>query len=373
MAKRIGLLTSGSDCPGENAVIRAIGKAARCVYNMDIIGFQDGFKGLIENDTIPFDSAMFSGILTAGGTILGTSRDRPHEYMVNGVTTDLTDQAVQSYRDHKLDVLVCIGGRETNESAQRLMEKGLNVITIPKAIDNDVENTDLTIGFNTAVEVAAQSVDRVHSTAYSHHRILIVEMMGKNAGWLTLGAGIAGGADVILIPEIPYDIQKVSEAIMQRSQAGKRFSIVAVAERIVSQEQVAFNDRIQQMNSRIRTGPERERVALQLDQIEAERTDTTFHLANRLEDFTGLETRVIILDYLLRGGSPSASDRMLATQMGTACVSLIQNNQFGVMVSIHGEAIETVPLEKQTGEHKTVPLNHPWITSADNVGTNLGR
>jgi 6-phosphofructokinase len=372
MTKNIGVLTSGSDCPGLNAAIRAIGKSAQGSYGMQIVGFQDGFQGLIEDRTVSLGGGALSGILTSGGTILGTSRDQVEEEKPDGKVIDMTDKAIKTYKKHKLDALVCIGGKTTQESALQLKKSGLNIVTLPKSINNDVNKTELTIGFDPALEVAGQSIDRLHSTAYSHHRIIIVEVMGAHNGWLTLGAGISGGADVILIPEIPYDINKISDAVLQRNQAGKRFSIVAVAERIVSQEQIAFTERLRQINAMMRSDTEQDDVNTQLQKIENKRTDTTFQVSNQLKDFTGLETRITILGYLLRGGAPSAGDRILATQLGTTCTALINEDHYGVMVALQEGRFEPVPLEEVVGEHKQIPLDHPWIQSARRVGTCLG-
>ncbi len=372
MTKKIGILTSGSDCPGLNAAIRAIGKSAQGTYGMKIVGFQDGFQGLIEDRTISFEGSMLSGILTSGGTILGTSRDQIEEMQPDGKVIDRTDKAIKTFKKHQLDALVCIGGKTTQESALQLKKSGLNIITLPKSINNDVNKTELTIGFDTALEVAGQSIDRLHSTAYSHHRIIIVEVMGAYNGWLTLGAGISGGADVILIPEIPYDINKIADAVLQRNQAGKRFSIVAVAERIISQEQIAFTDRLRQINAMMRPENEQENVNSQLQKIENQRTDTTFQVSNQLKDFTGLETRITILGYLLRGGAPSTGDRILATQLGTACTSLIHEDHYGVMMALQEGRFEPVLLEEVVGGHKQIPMEHPWIQSAKRVGTCLG-
>jgi 6-phosphofructokinase len=232
--------------------------------------------------------------------------------------------------------------------------------------------TDMTIGFSTAFEIAAQSIDRLHSTAHSHHRILVVEMMGRNAGWLTLAAGVTGGADVIVIPEIPYDRQKIALAIQKRKEAGKQFSIVAVAERIISQEQVEFIQYLKDINEMKHSGEEQEQVAERLERLEMRFTDSTLLLANRLEKYTGLETRITILGYLLRGGAPSAGDRMLATEFGTACVSLVNSNCFGIMIAKHGSKVEPVDLEQVVGKEKPVPLDHSWILSARAVGTQFG-
>src|SRR5688572_5616161 len=237
MAKCIGILTAGGDSPGLNAAIRGIGKAALGAHGMRVIGFRDGFRGLMENRVIQLDSSSLSGILTIGGTILGTSRDKPHRMTVGSKVMDMTEVIVENYRRHHLDALVCLGGGGTQRNAHYLMQQGLNIVTVPKTIDNDVAMTDVTFGFDTALGIATEAIDRLHSTAHSHHRIIVLEIMGHNAGWLALGSGIAGGADVILIPEMPYDVEKIADAIRKRSHGGKNFSIVAVSEGAVSREE----------------------------------------------------------------------------------------------------------------------------------------
>src|ERR1035437_604068 len=239
MSKMIGILTSGGDSPGLNAAIRGIGKALLGRYGMKVMGFRDGFRGMMENRTQLLDSAALSGIITLGGTILGTSRDKPYAMPVAGKMRDMTDVIVDNYRKHHLDALVCLGGGGTQKNAYHLMKQGLNVITLPKTIDNDVAMTDVSFGYDTALGIATEAIDRLHSTAHSHHRIIVLELMGNKAGWLALGAGIAGGADVILIPEIPYDVKQVAAAIMRRSHSGQGFSIVAVAEGAISREVAA--------------------------------------------------------------------------------------------------------------------------------------
>jgi len=372
MSKRIGILTAGSDCSGLNAAIRAIGKAWLGSYGQEIVGFHDGFTGLVEDRWAPVESAHLSGIITAGGTILGTSRDLLSDEDPPASTTSRIEAAVETYRRHKLDALICIGGRETQDSAFRLAQRGLNMITLPKAIDNDMPGTEQAIGFQTALETGAESIDRLHSTAHSTHRIILVELMGRSAGWLALGAGMAGGADIILIPEIPYDIEKVSAAILRRSQAGKDFSIIAVAERIVSKEQVAFRERLRLVSARSRGEADLARVDAELEKIEEQSTGTTLHIANRLKDLTGLDTRMTILGYLLRGGAPSAGDRLLATQLGTAVAKLAAEKRFGVMVGKHAEGIGPIPLEEVAGKRKPIPPEHPWLEAARQVGTCLG-
>lgn len=372
MTKRIGVLTAGSDSPGLNAAIRAIGKSARDSFGMTVIGFRDGFRGLVDDSAISFEGSTLSGLLPAGGTILGTSREIPQCIMEKNLCIDRMEDAIATYKKHKLDALICLGGRETQEAGHLLSQAGIHVITTPKAIDNDIAATDATIGFDTAMGIATEAIDRIHTSALSSHRILIVEIMGRHAGWLTLGAGIAGGADVILIPEIPYNIQKINEAIQKRKQAGRRFSIVAVSEGAISQENAAFFDATRQANVRLRSGEERERVARQLEEIQERRKDNVPLLADRLEKLTGLETRTTILGYLLRGGAPSAADRVLATQLGTYCISLINQDRYGVMVAIAGGRTTTIPLEQVAGKHKPVPADHPWILGAREVGTSLG-
>src|SRR5688572_25946757 len=237
--KRIGILTAGGDCPGLNAAIRGVGKAALGRYGIEVFGIRDGFLGLIEDRIVHIDKATLAGILTVGGTILGTSRIKPHRMQVNGKSRDLRDAIVDNYHKHNLDALVCIGGGGTAKNALRLVEKNINIIMLPKTIDNDVSLTDTSFGFDTALSIATEAIDRLHSTAHSHHRIIVAEVMGHRAGWLTLGAGLASGADVILIPEIPYDVQKVAKAIRLRSQHGINFSIVAVSEGGLSREDAA--------------------------------------------------------------------------------------------------------------------------------------
>ncbi len=371
MTKYVGVLTSGGDSPGLNAAIRGIGKAAH-TYNMQVIGFRDGFRGLVENRTIELEGAMLSGILTVGGTILGTSRDKPHRMPMGGKTTDMTDTIVETYQKHHLDGLVCIGGGGTQKNAYRLAQKGLNVITLPKTIDNDVAMTDITFGFDTALGIATEAIDRLHSTAHSHHRIIVVEIMGHNTGWLALGSGIAGGADVILIPEIPYDIDKVAQAIKHRSRSGKNFSIVAVAEGALSKEDAPAFQMAREKKQIGKSKEEREKGAAKLAELETQHAGNTLRLSQQLEKQTGLESRLTILGHLQRGGTPSAADRLLATRLGTACAALIHEGVYGVMVAVHGEGTAPVPLDQVVGKRKTVPLDHPWIECARRVGTNLG-
>ncbi|KAB0664709.1 ATP-dependent 6-phosphofructokinase [Oryzomonas japonica] len=368
MSKMIGILTSGGDSPGLNAAIRGVGKALLGRYGMRVIGFRDGFRGMMENRTQLLDSAALSGILTLGGTILGTSRDKPYAMPVAGKLMDMTGVIVENYRKHHLDALVCLGGGGTQKNAYHLMKQGLNVITLPKTIDNDVALTDVSFGYDTALGIATEAVDRLHSTAHSHHRILVLELMGNKAGWLALGAGIAGGADVILIPEIPYDVKQVAAAIMRRSHSGQGFSIVAMAEGAVSREDAA---RLAE-GGKGKDKKKKEQKQQAQERIADSKPGNSLQLARQLEELTGLESRLTILGYLQRGGTPSAGDRLLATRLGTACADLINKGEFGVMVAARGDGVKAVPLKDVVGKRKTVPLDHDWVKSARSVHTCFG-
>ena len=372
MSKQIGILTAGGDSPGLNAAIRGVGKAAQSHYNMHLMGFRDGFRGLVENRSFRLEGDILSGILTRGGTILGTSRDKPHRMEIGGKIMDMTDVIVENYKSNHLDALVCLGGGGTQKNALRLMEKGLNIITLPKTIDNDVAMTDTTFGFDTALGIATDAIDRLHSTAHSHHRIIVVEIMGHRAGWLALGAGIAGGADVILIPEIPYDIHIVADAITQRVRSGKTFSIVAVAEGALPIKEAEIARKLEQRKLNPKDKKDKKEAKARLAELEKEHADHTFHLSRQLEELTGLESRVTILGHLQRGGTPSAADRILSTRLGTACAQFIDQGKFGVMVAAKGEMAIPVPLQQVAGNKKLIPPDHTWIQAARMVGTNLG-
>ena len=375
MSKSIGILTAGGDSPGLNAAIRAVGKAAMNEYGMRVIGFRQGFRGLMQNRSMNLDANALSGILTIGGTILGTSRDKPHKMPVGGQLMDMTDAMVDTYHQHHLDALICLGGGGTIKNAYRLVQKGLNVITLPKTIDNDVYGTDITFGFDTALTIATEAIDRLHSTAHSHHRIIVVEIMGHNAGWLALGAGLAGGADAILIPEIPYNVEVVAEAILGRSRAGKPFSIVAVSEGAVSQEDAAARAELTRTIEEAESASDKKvkkATKKALAEFDARLAESTHDLTMQLEKLTGLESRVTILGHVQRGGTPSPADRLLATRLGTECAKLVRDEVFGVMVAARGEGTEPVPLEEVVGKRKTVPLDHPWIDTARALHVCLG-
>ncbi|PHR26484.1 MAG: 6-phosphofructokinase [Desulfotalea sp.] len=373
--KRLGILTAGGDSPGLNAAIRGIGKSALALGDMQLIGFRDGFKGLIENRFMRLDYETLSSILTRGGTILGTSRDKPHKMPVGNELLDMTDVICENYRSHKLDALICIGGGGTQKNAYRLAQKGLNVITLPKTIDNDVAMTDITFGFHTAMEIATEVIDRLHSTAHSHHRIIVVEIMGHNAGWLALGSGVAGGADVILIPEIPYDLKSVANAIRLRKQRGTHFSIVAVAEGALSlDDHVIFTGLRKKKALAKEAGDSKaqKKASEGLKEFARQRHTNSLRLSEELERMTGLESRLTVLGHYQRGGTPSAADRILATRLGSACVDYIMQGETGVMVAVDGEGTKAVPLEEVVGIKKLVPLDHPWVRAARTVGTCLG-
>ncbi len=370
--KRIGILTAGGDSPGLNAAIRGVGKTCLGYYGMEIIGFRDGFRGLVENHRLKLNRSTLAGILTVGGTILGTSRDKPHRMMVDGEKKDMIPTIVKNYDDWGLDALVCLGGGGTQKNALRLHQAGLNVITLPKTIDNDVAMTDATFGFATAMDIATETIDRLHSTAHSHHRIIVAEIMGHRAGWLTLGAGIAGGADVILIPEISYDVEKISTAIKLRSKHGTNFSIVAVAEGAMNRDDARTLMAVEKKLLVAKNLLEKKNAKAELAAFEIQHQGNTLRLAKQLEKLTQLESRVTILGYVQRGGTPSPADRLLATRLGSACGDLIHEGVFGVMVAARGDGTEPVPLEKVAGKRKCVPTDHQWIETARRVGTCLG-
>lgn len=372
MPEYIGILTSGGDSPGLNAAIRGLGKAALNNYHFEVVGFKDGFRGLMENRFMILDRSNLSGILTVGGTILGTSRDKPDKMPMDNGYADMTDIIVKNYHKHHLNALVCIGGGGTQKNAYLLMKRGLNIITLPKTIDNDVAMTDVSFGFDTALGIAVEAIDRLHSTAHSHHRIIVVEIMGHRSGWLALSAGLSGGADVILIPEIPYDINKISESILSRVKAGSNFSIIAVAEGAISMKTVKKANEYKEQIEKCKDKDELKKLKKLLKKSQGVQSGHSLKLARKLEEMTQLESRVTILGHLQRGGTPSAADRLLATRLGTACADYIDQGIFGVMVASKGETAVAVPLEEVAGKRKTVPPDHDWIKSARAVGTCLG-
>ncbi len=370
MVKSIGILTAGGDSPGLNAAIRAIGKSAIRDHGWNVIGFKDGFRGLMQNRFVRLDSDALSGILTKGGTTLGTGRDKVHKMDVGGKPMDMSGVMLDTFNEHQLEALVCLGGGGTQRNALRLSRKGMRVVTLPKTIDNDVHGTDRSFGFDTALGVATEAVDRLHSTAHSHHRVIVVEIMGHNAGWLTLGAGLGGGADVIMIPEIPYSIDLVAESIRNRRTAGSPFSIVAVAEGAID-ERLGRGLAALRLEYRATERVEGEQLKTRSRELFSGRLSTV-EIAKQLSERTGLESRVTILGHVQRGGTPSPIDRILATNLGTASTDVIERGEFGVMIAARGDDYVTVPLEEVAGRRHTVPLDHPWIRAARSLGVCMG-
>jgi len=338
---RIGILSSGGDCPGINATIRGVGKTAVTHYGMDVIGISDGFQGLLSKEFISLDDKSLSGLLSLGGTILGTSREKPFKKLLDGSDDTKPQIIIDNYKKLGLDCLVCIGGNGTQKTAYKISQLGLNVIGIPKTIDNDVYGTDVTFGFHSAVDIATEAIDRLHSTASSHKRVMVIELMGHKAGWITLYAGMAGGADVILLPELGCDINKVNKAILNRAKKDKPYSIVAVGEGL------DFDGGIKG-------------------------TSPASRLSKLIGEGTGLETRETILGYVQRGGSPSAFDRNLATRLGGHATELIAKGQFGQMISLTSDQITSVPLEKVAGKLKLVTPDNDLILQGKRMGISFG-
>ncbi len=368
MDRLIGILTSGGDTPGLNAAMRAVGKTLQHTYGYRLIGFRDGFRGLMENRFITLDDQKLSGILTEGGTILGSSRDKPHKMPVGGKSLDMTQAMIDNYHKNHLSGLICLGGGGTQKNAYHLHKAGLNIMTLPKTIDNDVIGTDVTFGFDTALSIATEALDRLHSTASSHHRIMILETMGHGVGWLALEAGIAGGADVILLPEIPFDEDKIIEAIKQRSKHGKRFSIVVVAEGAVpltvfTKAKAELEQSGEQSEDMLRAIQKR---------VEGYLTVRTSRLAEALQAKTGMETRITILGHIQRGGTPSARDRVLSTSLGSRCALEVVEERWGHMMSVQGTEIVPVPLEEVIVGKKYVPEDHYLLRSVREMGVCLG-
>lgn len=364
MAKRkirkIGILTSGGDCPGLNAVIRAVTKKAIHEYAYEVVGFKDGFEGLIFNRHRKLIEGDVSGILTLGGTVLGTTnRANPYKYPVEKggqvIYLDLSRQVLENLRRSKIDALVCIGGDGTLDTTHRLSLQGVPVIGVPKTIDNDVKGTDITFGFDTAVHIATEGIDRLHTTAESQHRIMILELMGRCAGWIALYSGVAGGGDIILIPEIPYDVSKIAQYIKERRKTGKRYTILIVAE---GAKPAGGKVTVQRM---VKDGSEPIRLG-----------GVSMVIGQQLEDMTGIETRNVVMGHLQRGGSPSPFDRILGTQLGSTAVDYIARGYFGSMVGVRDNHLVRVPLSKVAQGSRQVPLDHSLIKDARSLGTCFG-
>jgi len=355
ITKRFGILTAGGDCPGLNAAIRGVCRAAHDRYGMEIIGIANGFRGLIDEDAKVLKPEDFSGILTRGGTILGSSREKPFGPTDKDEPVHEKISAIlDTYSKLKLDCLVVIGGNGTNTTGCKLSREGLNIIGLPKTIDNDIVGTDRTFGFHSALSIGTDAIDRLHSTAQSHSRVIVIELMGHKAGWLALYAGVAGGGDVILIPEIPYDIRAIARHLDKRTKSGKTFSIVVVAEGVMSTDEAEM-DKKERKKFRQDMGP-----------------SVAYRIACEIEEATGMETRATVLGYMQRGGIPSASDRVLATALGTAAAELLAKGKYGRMVALIGNDVGSVDLSVPEGKVRNVPPDHFMIDTAKAVGTCCG-
>lgn len=337
--KKIGILTAGGDCPGLNAAIRGVGKTAIVEYGMQVLGFNAGYSGLIDGDYFELKESQLSGILTVGGTILGTSREKPYKLVAeDGEENKKPEKIIETYHNLGLDCVVCIGGNGTMKTAHLLSQEGLNIIGIPKTIDNDVWGTDVTFGFDSAVQIATEAIDRLHTTANSHQRVMIIEIMGHHAGWLALYSGLAGGGDIILLPELKYNMRSVYRKIKKRYEDKKPYSIVVVAEGIEH--------------------PKNKSAAS--------------HIAKLIQTNTGIETRETVLGYVQRGGSPTPMDRILATRYGAYATQCIAEGCFGTMVAIKKNELTTVPLGEVGGKLRLVEPDLPLIQKARKMGVSFG-
>ncbi|MFA7255057.1 MAG: ATP-dependent 6-phosphofructokinase [Candidatus Omnitrophota bacterium] len=359
--KKIGILTGGGDCPGLNAVIRAVTKSAIANYGWEVFGIEDGYAGLIEKRGHELTQAHVSGILTLGGTILGTSnRADPFKVpVVKGkkiVFEDHSDQSIENFRQWGLDVLVAVGGDGTLSIANHLCHKGIPVVGIPKTIDNDLSGTDYTFGFHTAVSICTEAIDRLHTTAAAHHRVMILEVMGRNAGWIALHSGSAGGADIILLPEFPYSMEAICKAVKKRAQHGKKFSLIVAAE-----------------GAKEKGGKVIEKKSDPKNPYPIKLGGVGKYLEERLEKCTGLETRSASLGHIQRGGSPVPADRNLGTLFGTHAVELIREQKWAQMVCVQGNAIKSIPIEEAVHKLKLVTPDSPLVVASAAVGISFGR
>lgn len=357
--KKVGILTSGGDCSGLNATLRACVKTLIHDYGVKVIGYRDGFRGMIENDYQELSFRDVSGILSIGGTILGTSNKANPFRQYQSKTGEFKDVSKKVVADAKklgIDALIAIGGDGTMSMAARFTDMGLPTVGIPKTIDNDLMATDLTFGFYTAVEIVKESIDRINTTAMSHHRVMVIEVMGRYAGWIALYGGVAGGADVILIPEIPYDIDVVAEVCSERNKQGKGFTIIVIAE---GAKPIGGDLTVQKI------------VKESFDTL---RLGGVGHvLARQIEEkLPRLETRVTILGHLQRGGSPTAYDRILSTRFGHHAANMVMRGEFAQMVALRGSQIVSVPISEVAGKNKFVPPDHDLILAAKSLGTSFG-
>ena len=354
---RIGMLTSGGDCQALNATMRGVVKGLSAnVQELEVYGFYDGYKGLIYGNYRMLSAKDFSGILTKGGTILGTSR-QPFKLMrtpdEHGL--DKVEAMKQNYYKLRLDCLVILGGNGTQKTANLLREEGLNIIHLPKTIDNDIYGTDMTFGFQSAVDIATDAIDRIHTTAASHNRVFLVEVMGHKVGWLTLYAGIAGGADIILLPEIPYDINKVVEAINKRTKAGKGFTILAVAEGAISKEDSSLTKKAYKAKVADRKYP-----------------SVSYEIADQINQTMGSEVRVTVPGHIQRGGEPCPYDRVLSTRIGAGAAEAILDGEYGIMIGVINGKIKRVPLADCAGKLKMVSPKDQIVKAAKQIGISFG-
>lgn len=357
MGKKVGILTAGGDCPGLNATIRGVAKALyQSIDDIEIIGIVDGFKGLIEGDYHTMQPSDFSGILTRGGTILGTARTPYKKMKIVENDVDKVASMKKNYKKLGLDCLFVLGGNGTHKTANLLSEEGLNIIGLPKTIDNDIWGTDVTFGFHTAVDLGTEVVDRIHTTACSHKRVMLIEIMGNKAGWLTLFTGIAGGADVILIPEIPYDINKVVKAIERRADRGHGFSIITVAEGAYDMEEAKLKKK-ERAERRAKAGE----------------VTATNRIAQQIASMSNFETRVVVPGHFIRGGSPSSYDRVLASKFGIYAAYLFNQGVFGVTVAEQNNLVMHNRLADVAGKTKFVPENDQMIATARSLGISFGK
>jgi len=354
---KIGMLTSGGDCQALNAAMRGVAKTLyNVVEEVRIFGFMEGYRGLMYNDHILMEPSHFSGILTRGGTILGSSR-QPFKMMrvMDEDGFNKVEAMKATYHELGLDCLVILGGNGTQKTANLLKSEGLNIVSLPKTIDNDIYGTDMTFGFQTAVDIAANAIDCIHTTAASHGRAFIVELMGHKVGWLALHAGIAGGADIILLPEVPYDIRKVISAVKKRQEEGKGFSILAVAEGAKSIEDAGLNKK-----------------ELAKKRAASPYPSVSYELAKRIEDELGQETRIVVPGHTQRGGSPDAYDRVISSRLGAAVGRLIADEKYGCMVAFNGNEIVPLPLEEVAGKLKLIDPEASIIKEAKDLGICFG-
>ncbi len=360
--KRIGILTGGGDCPGLNAVIRAVAKTAILQHGWEVWGIQDGFLGLILDNMRQLHINDVSNILTVGGTILGTSNKADPAHFAIAVDADgkpgvedVTDRVIDNATERRLDVIVAIGGDGTMSAAARIIERGLRFVGVPKTIDNDLMHTEVTFGFQTAVQTATDALDRIHTTASSHHRVMLVEMMGRNAGWLTLHAGMASGADVILIPEIPYDLDKICACCVERSRRHKAFTMIAVSEGARPHGGQQVIDRV------VHDSPDPIRLG-----------GVSGVLAEEIAEQTHLETRATILGHVQRGGTPCAADRVLATEFGHAAARMLAEERFNRLVVMQSGRIADAAIADVADQQRLVPADHPLLAAARSIGVCMG-